>query len=337
MTEPVQIPIVDFHVHVFPNSLAETLAANSALKPMSWVTSLADRVGVSGLGGGLIDLRKRLRELSRPLVESVHQAQPSVRHLPELVRSGLDALGGLLPLPGLLLESTEGDLGDQMSRNGVTHALVVAHPPTLSNEMVLDLCQRHDQWFPAVSIPKGVAKPAALLKQYVSEGARVLKIHPSADGEGVESSQYRKILKTACELDLPVILHSGCFESKSLYRGGHFFPLDAFSKWFESYRGLRFVIAHMNFHEPGKALDLCEDFGNLSVDTSWQPAEVIGEAVRRIGPERVLFASDWPFVGNNMEIALRRVKECQEIGLLKPVDAPLILGENALRILKIKE
>jgi predicted TIM-barrel fold metal-dependent hydrolase len=108
---------------------------------------------------------------------------------------------------------------------------------------------------------------------------------------------------------------------------------ERFSKWYENYPKTRFILAHMNFHDPGLSFDLCEEFENLSVDTSWQPTEVIGEAVRRVGAERVLFGSDWPLIGNNMSVGRQRIQECIDIGLLNQQQARLILGENANQLL----
>ena len=91
----------------------------------------------------------------------------------------------------------------------------------------------------------------------------------------------------------------------------------------------------MNFHEPSVALDLVEKHPNVFVDTSWQPAEVIGEAVRRVGAERVLFGTDWPFVGNNVNIGLARIRDCIQAGSLTEEQSMLILGVNAAKIFGI--
>ena len=89
----------------------------------------------------------------------------------------------------------------------------------------------------------------------------------------------------------------------------------------------------MNFHFPQVALDLMEKHRNVYADTSWQPAEVIGEAVRRVGAEKILLGSDWPILGGNISVALSRINECVETGRITAADRDLILGENAVRVL----
>jgi predicted TIM-barrel fold metal-dependent hydrolase len=186
-----------------------------------------------------------------------------------------------------------------------------------------------------VFVPSGTAKPGDALKEYADRGAVAVKIHPAADGEGVDSPRYKTLIRSASEVGLPVILHTGCFHSHALYKDPAQGQAQRFSEWFETYKDVRFVLAHMNFHEPNVAFDLMEEHANLYADTSWQPAEVVGEAVRRVGAERVLFGTDWPFVGNNLDVGLARVRDCIESGVMTEEQSKLILGENAAKLFGI--
>jgi predicted TIM-barrel fold metal-dependent hydrolase len=111
--------------------------------------------------------------------------------------------------------------------------------------------------------------------------------------------------------------------------------LENFAQWFSGFRGIRFILAHLNFHEPEVAMALAEEHDNVSVGTSWQPSEAIGEAVRRLGAERVFFGSDWPIVGHNMEVGVARVRDCVTTGTLTEDEAALILGDNASKLLEL--
>src|SRR5262249_55470294 len=150
-------------------------------------------------------------------------------------------------------------------------------------------------------------RPAQALKSCAKKGARLLKIHPAADGEGPDSPRYRAMLEVAESLNLPVIIHTGCMHSRVLYRDPEMGKAERFAPWFEAYPQTSFILAHMNFHEPETAIDLAEKYANVFVDTSWQPTEVIAEAVRRMGARKILFATDWPFIGNNLSIGVDRV------------------------------
>jgi hypothetical protein len=307
--------IIDAHAHFFPDPL-HPLVPEAAQSTYD-------------------EFRKRGRAWIKPFTGTLHRAQAFLRHLPESARWPFDELGGIAPLPGLFFESTVEDLLEAMDEASVSRAVVIAHPPLISNEFLLERCREQPRLIPVVNIPAGTPQPGSALKHFVEQGAKALKIHPASDGEGVTSAHYAVLLKTADELGLPVILHTGCFYAHLIYKEPELGHAQHFAPWFESFPNLRFILAHMNFHEPSVALDLVEKHPNVFVDTSWQPAEVIGEAVRRVGAERVLFGTDWPFVGNNVNIGLARIHDCIQAGTLTEEQSKLILGVNAAKIFGI--
>jgi uncharacterized protein len=220
-----------------------------------------------------------------------------------------------------------------MDDASVDAAVLIAHPPTIANEFVLELCQENPRLIAAVNVPSGTARPGQALRKFHQQGAKILKIHGAADGEGADSPRYRALLEVAADLGMPVIIHTGCIHSALLFKAPEQGEAQRYAGWFEKYKSLRFVLAHMNFHQPAVALDLAEQHENLYVDTSWQPAETIGEAVRRIGAERVLFGTDWPIVGQNVRVGLSRIQDCVDSGLFDTRAQRLIQGENALKLL----
>jgi predicted TIM-barrel fold metal-dependent hydrolase len=315
--------VIDFHTHIFPSSLE-----NYAEKyiPQTGMTAI-DRT------------RDSLRSLMRPFANSVHKAKPLVRFLPAGARSQANLLSGIASIPGLFVESSGKDLEQAMNNAGIDFSVIIAHPPFISNEFVLEAAREgahgSGRFIAAVNIPKHTDRPAAVLKSLVKKGARLLKLHPAADGEAASSSRYKALLKTANDLGLPVILHTGCTQTPLLFRKPTLGRVELYAPWFKAYPKLKFILAHMNQDEPQLALDLAVEFPNLYVDTSSQPPEAIGEAARRIGAERVLFASDWPMIGNNFAVAKDRIHECVNIGLITAEQEKLILGENAAKLLNI--
>jgi predicted TIM-barrel fold metal-dependent hydrolase len=303
--------VVDFHVHVLPEKYV--------------VAPLRTQ-----------ELRRKARAVVRPLAVQLHRAQGFMRHLPLPARNVLDQLTALAPIPSLLFESTAEDLEEAMNDAGVHYAVVIAHPPATTNEYVVELAKNNPRLIAAVNIPPGTDDAPGKLREYIAGGAKILKIHPASDGLGPDSDHYLALLEVAQELKLPVILHTGCLHSHLIYKDPEQGHAARFEPWYKKFNDVRFILAHMNFHEPAVALDLAEEYPNLWVDTSWQPAEVIGEAVRRIGSERVLFGTDWPIVGHNMEVAMNRVRECLSAGTVTYEDADRILGLNALQLLGIE-
>lgn len=280
--------------------------------------------------------KRSAKQWMRNVTPSLHKAQTLMRHLPEPIRAGLDQVAGLAPLPGLFLSSTARDLLEAMEENEVDQSLVIAHPPFASNEFVLEACSRDERLIPVVNIPKDTAKPSAKLKTLVKQGARALKIHPASDGDGPDCTRYLSLLKAATELGIPVIIHTGCIHSNLIYKNPESGSAELYAPWFKKFSEVKFVLAHMNFHKPDVAMDLALEYPNVFVDTSWQPTETIGEAVRRIGSERILFGTDWPLLGDNLSIGINRIKECVETELITQEDAFKILGGNAMKLLKLE-
>jgi predicted TIM-barrel fold metal-dependent hydrolase len=199
---------------------------------------------------------------------------------------------------------------------------------------VLEVCRDHaERLVPVVNVARGTDSPGRKLEDYLEQGARALKIHAAADGEGPDSPRYRELLEVARARKLPVILHTGCIHNRLFYKQPDFGRVEAFAPWFEAYAEIPFVLAHMNFHEPQKAIELGELHANVMVDTSWQPPEMIGEAIHRLGARRVLFGSDWPFVGGNLAIGKKRIEEGVASGAYSQEDADLVLGGNAMKLL----
>lgn len=308
-------PVIDFHTHIF----------QAPFEPLA-----NQRTYIN-------DIRKRARLWVKPVTTSLHNLQTLTRYLPKVARMGLDQLSSLIPVAGLLIESTPEDLLEAMDEAGIDRAVVIAHPPNISNEFILDVCSLEPRLIPIVNVSKGTAKPGQTFKKYLSRGAKALKIHTAADGEGIESSRYKILLKVASEEGVPVILHTGCFQSNLFYKKPNNGCPELYKSWYETYPNTQFILAHMNMHDPEAALDVCEEFGNVFVDTSWQPTEVIGEAVRRLGADRVLFGTDWPLVGGNLAIGRRRIDDCIAMGLLNDDQAQLILGKNAAKLLGISK
>jgi len=314
--------VVDTHVHVFTGIFGKWVP-NLSRGPFSKVFAEEP----------IQNLKRQARNWTKPVSGSIHHVQTLLRYLPQSVRVQLDPLAGTVPLPRLLIESTPLDLKEAMLEAQVDYAWLIAHPPFISNETVMELCADNSNWIPIVNIHKKTPKPGQALRRYAEKGARALKIHAAADGEGPDSPRYRALIRAASDLGLPVILHTGCMNCRPFCQDPSQGLAERFSKWYETYSKTQFILAHMNFHDPNTALDLCEEFPNLWVDTSWQPTEIIGEAVRRMGADRVLFGSDWPFVGNNMMVGRKRVQDGVESGLLNVEQAKLILGENAMKLL----
>jgi predicted TIM-barrel fold metal-dependent hydrolase len=88
-------------------------------------------------------------------------------------------------------------------------------------------------------------------------------------------------------------------------------------------------MGHMGgYFHVDEAIAAAERVGNLVLETSAMPyPNKIGEAVSRIGAERVLFGSDGP--GCNPALEVDKIR----LAGLTPAAEALVLGDNAARLL----
>lgn len=89
------------------------------------------------------------------------------------------------------------------------------------------------------------------------------------------------------------------------------------------------ILGHMGgYFHVDEAIDVAERYENVYLETSAVPyPQKIGEAVKRIGGQRVLFGSDGP--GCNPTLEVEKVR----LAGLTPADEELVLGQNIARLL----
>lgn len=222
-----------------------------------------------------------------------------------------------------------------MSKNLINYSVIIAHPPYIPNEFVLKLASQNKSIIPVVNIPYGHENPVELLKKYIDMGAKGLKIHAAADGGESLSDHYKLILEVANEKSLPVIIHTGCIHIEPLYKDPQMGHAEHFEQWFDLYPKSNFILAHMNYHHPKVAIELCSRFKNVYLETSWQPKAQIVEAIKTVGAKKIMFGSDWPIMGNNISHALTQIETAYEEKLISKPQKDLVLGQNAFNIFKV--
>ena len=189
--------MIDFHAHIAPDFL-EGKVSPEAHQNLSLI-------------------RKQARDLTSPLYKGLQFLQPNLRYLPDRLRHSLDQVNGLAALSTLLVESTPQDLLRSMAEHDISRAVVVAHPPFITNDFIMVQCENHPEFIPAVYISKRSRDPVAELSDLHARGARLLKLHPAADGEPHNSKRYLDLLDRANTLKMPVILHTGFVVNRVVY------------------------------------------------------------------------------------------------------------------------
>ena len=123
---------------------------------------------------------------------------------------------------------------------------------------------------------------------------------------------------------LPVYLHTGSFP---IYR-----PLEtpwpvALNRLLTGFPSLTFVCGHSGWDAPGAALRAALAHPNLYLETSWQPPRLIRRLCDKLGPERLLFGSDYPLFSQKRALRnARTALTADEFALVGSGNAKRLLG-----------
>jgi predicted TIM-barrel fold metal-dependent hydrolase len=176
--------------------------------------------------------------------------------------------------------------------------------------------------------------PSVQLAADVAAGARGMKLHPIIQKIPLTSAATHIAVEAFAPHDLPVLFHCGI---SSYYLGAErdreeprYGAIRDAAELVRDFPAVHFIAGHSGLFHVDQVMKLLAGFPNVSVDTSFQCPERVRQLIGAFGPERVLFASDWPY--GNRPPALAIVSEaCQgDRGLERR-----ILFENAAELMGI--
>jgi predicted TIM-barrel fold metal-dependent hydrolase len=306
--------IIDSHCHVYP-SLKQLVTGKEDLsfKPISKV--------------------KRLYKMAvSPYLSGLHKLQEASRLVPQKHISVCDKLIASFGSMTTLVDSSVSDLFAHMDDYLINYSIIIAHPPFIPNDFVIHLATQNKSIIPIVNIPYESKSAEQDFLKYIKLGAKGLKIHAAADGGETQSEHYLSLLKIANDHSLPVIIHTGCIHIEPLYKDPEMGHADHFDIWFDKFPNCKFILAHMNYHHPDTAIDLCKTYSNVYLETSWQPKDQIVKAIKKVGAKKILFGSDWPLMGNNIKHALNHIENAYTDESITTKERDLVLGLNAYDI-----
>ncbi|MBN1571971.1 MAG: amidohydrolase [Deltaproteobacteria bacterium] len=178
------------------------------------------------------------------------------------------------------------------------------------------------------------AKVRAKLKEDVEEGAKGLKLHPILQKVSLTDKKTFETVEAFAPHEFPILFHLGI---------SHYYPKDEEDGQVPEYgeahyaRDLvkafpkvKFIVGHAGLYEIDRVIEMMSSLKNAYVDVSIQSPKNIRKLIDSFGPERVLFASDWPWGSRSTPI--RAVKRACR-GDKKISD--MIFYKNAEKLLKI--
>lgn len=177
----------------------------------------------------------------------------------------------------------------------------------------LDAFARIHPWYGDTSV--------ALLERAFTLGFKGLKLHPVTTIAHPAGEDTLRLIRVAAKHRAPTLFHCGDEPMAT--------PL-AVARAAAACPEATIILGHMGgYFHVDEAIAVAERHGNIVLETSAMPyPEKIREAVERIGPARVLYASDGPACSPRIEVEKVRLA-----GLTEEAER-LVFSENALRLLE---
>ena len=275
------------------------------------------------------------------------QPTPASHLLGQLTQEAMDAMAERLRTPGALrayrqagpliytemsrrmMATDASTLLATMAEVGVGQSVVVAMDPWVPTEDVLKACAM----LGGVLIPFGSVDPA--IDDYLEQFTRLLarpiagiKFHSDLQSLPLDSPRLWAMMEALARSDrshLPVYLHTGNFP---IYRPADSPWEKALPRLLDEFPTVTFVCGHAGWDGPRAALRAALGHPNLYLETSWQPPHLIRRLCDKLGPERLLFGSDFPLFSQRR--ALRNVRLA-----LNETELSLVTHENARRLLRL--
>ena len=165
------------------------------------------------------------------------------------------------------------------------------------------------------------------LHRAAAEGACIVKLHPAAQRFFADSEEAAPIYDACGALGLPVMFHGGRAGIEPEY--SHPFNLIRhYEGAFRDFPKVKFVLAHAGARDVAGAIPLAQRYSNVWLGIHGQGVTVLAQLVEEVGPNRLLFGTDWPFY--HLAATLAKVLLVTEG---RPEQRRAILRDNAMGLL----
>ena len=245
---------------------------------------------------------------------------------------------GVFVLP---LATTERLLAD-MNNNGISKAVIQQiNPPDKNNAEVMEkvVC-KNERLYTFGSVHPFDKDVDNKIKHYMDLHIKGWKLNPHVCGFSIDCKESLSLIEKLSDTGLPILCCSGLglpqevlstnIPSKQMKKDVLNQSLDKYKTILDAFPDTTFILAHSGCFEFEGMVNLLKEHQNVYTDISIQPAEHIKNLIEKIGVDRILFGTDYPFVTQAFSIlsVLRATKNEDERNL--------IFTKNAKRLLKDK-
>jgi predicted TIM-barrel fold metal-dependent hydrolase len=246
--------------------------------------------------------------------------------------------------PGI---GTIDDVLGSMEKSQIDFTIMANFAPTKilhsNNQWTIEISKIHNSLIPLVSFdPDMEGNLGKLLEGYLIDGAKGIKIHPMAQAFDPDNNRMHEIYSYCDDIRLPVVFHCGRVANARL---NEFANLHKIMPVINKYRRMPIILTHMVDGNVQDVFHLASNYPNVYFDTSivitgfppiketnepsWLDDELVEDVINKVGADRVIFGSDYPWGSPGYDI--NRLLNLN----LSDSQKSLILGENAIKIFRI--
>ncbi len=152
----------------------------------------------------------------------------------------------------------------------------------------------------------------ANINKYMENGIKGWKINPHSMGVSIDNPEFIKLIKQLAETELPILSCSGqvmpnfmlksWVVSKKQERESATQNIHKFNKAIAMLPKTKFILAHGGLFETEELIKLMKKYSNVYTDISTQPPQNIKSIIEAVGPNRVLYGTDYPFFNQSFSI-----------------------------------
>jgi len=151
-----------------------------------------------------------------------------------------------------------------------------------------------DRLLPGASVHPRDPERVEKLRSYHARGARMVKLHPAGQRFFPDAPEATPIYEECARLGLPVIFHGGRAGIEPGYTY-QFTLMRHYEGALARHPEVQFVLGHAGARDFADAVLLARRYPNAWLDVHGQGVTRIHELVERVGGDRLLFGTDWPF------------------------------------------
>ncbi|RMH38734.1 MAG: hypothetical protein D6689_18780 [Deltaproteobacteria bacterium] len=198
---------------------------------------------------------------------------------------------------GMRRTHTAPNLLREMADLGIrTSVLLPIDFPVLSRnaEAFLDVAGRHPGLVSLGSVHPFARNPGERLEAQKRAGARGIKVHPAVQLVSPDCRRAHELYDLCGALGLPVLFHCGPVDIEPRL-GRWLSQVKHYWRAVADHPGTTFVLGHSGALQMERALELCQRYPNVYLETSSQGLPNVRRILAEAPADRILFGSDWPF------------------------------------------